>query len=79
MITSELSVVWVRDRSADNYIEGRALAMKKENPTKQTWVCTNDRAILDIARSYGAYTMSSNLLVQEIKRATKESEGDDRP
>jgi hypothetical protein len=28
-----------------------------------------------MARSHGAYTMSSNLLVQEIKRATKETEG----
>ena len=41
----------------------------------QCWVCTNDRAIQDLAKSYGANTMSANLLIQEIKRATKEAEG----
>ena len=34
-ITKDLMVVWARDRSADNYIEGRAMEVLKESPTKQ--------------------------------------------
>lgn len=66
-----VNIVWVRDRSADSYLEELTLKFKIAKKTTQVWMCTNDRAILDMASGNGAYTMSANLLIQVKIQNTK--------
>mmetsp|Transcript_12453 Transcript_12453/g.24083 ORF Transcript_12453/g.24083 Transcript_12453/m.24083 type:complete len:389 (-) Transcript_12453:80-1246(-) len=86
---SGVEIVFVRDQSADDYIEartaelqalkraageGRAKARGEEGPA-EVFICSSDNAIRSISAGHGARTMSGTMFVQELKRARKEFEG----
>uniref|UniRef100_A0A7S4N4N5 NYN domain-containing protein n=1 Tax=Guillardia theta TaxID=55529 RepID=A0A7S4N4N5_GUITH len=80
MTRAGVEVVYVRDESADTYIQARTAEIstwKEKDGIKppKVYMCSSDRAISDIATGHGALVLSSALFIQEIKRAKKEMEG----
>lgn len=75
-----VEIVFVRDESADSYIEARTAELKRlkaegEIDPPEVYICSSDNAIRSISSGHGARTMSSSMFVQEMKRARKEYEG----
>jgi len=76
-----VEVVFVRDESADSYLEARAaelgsLQSKDGVRPPRCYIATSDRNVQSISGSRGAVIMSSTLFIQELKRAKREVEMD---
>lgn len=74
-----VEVVFVRDESADSYLEARADELANMQPKDgvrppRCYVATSDRNVQSISGNRGAIVMSSTLFIQEIKRAKNEAE-----
>lgn len=67
-----VEVVFTGTETADSYIE-RAVFESCEAGERQVWAATSDVAQLSFSRAKGAHIMSSNLFIQELKRAKRET------
>jgi len=67
-----VAVVYTRAYTADQYIEMRTGEACSAGE-RQVWAATSDLIQQRVAQAVGAHVMTSSMLVQEIKRARRES------
>ncbi|KAI0564477.1 hypothetical protein FGB62_25g173 [Gracilaria domingensis] len=67
-----VTVIFTGNENADSYIE-RSVFELCESGRRQVWAATSDIAQLNFSQGKGAHVMTSNLFIQEIKRARRET------